>query len=83
MIGRFDNGRTAVANNDQITKGIADAVYPAVYNAVMSAMVNSTQGNNSGYIMNSIEIDGEVIARAVTKGQKSIDRRFNPTPQFG
>ena len=31
-------GKTAVANNDQITQGIAQAVAPAVYNAVVEAM---------------------------------------------
>lgn len=29
LVGRFSNGRTAVANNEQITKGIAQAVYNA------------------------------------------------------
>ena len=37
-------GRTAVANSDQITQGIAQAVAPAVYNAVVSAM--SVSGSN-------------------------------------
>lgn len=83
LAGRFNNGKSVVANNQQITEGIADAVYPAVFNAVMSAMSNSSSGRNPEYIMNSIEIDGEVVARAVTKGQQSIDRRYNPTIQFG
>lgn len=46
LVGRFSNGRTAVANNDQITQGIADAVYPAVYNAVSAAMKNNSGGQN-------------------------------------
>lgn len=83
IAGKFSNGKGVVANNEQITQGIADAVYPAVYNAVMTAMSNSsTGGGNPEYIMNNIEIDGEVIARAVTKGQQRIDRRYNPSPQF-
>ncbi|MCI8514114.1 MAG: hypothetical protein HFI93_05730 [Lachnospiraceae bacterium] len=40
IMGRFDNGQSVVANNRQITQGIADAVYPAVYNAVSAAMRN-------------------------------------------
>ena len=40
LVGKFSNGRTAVANNEQITQGIADAVYPAVYNAVTAAFSN-------------------------------------------
>lgn len=38
LVGQFSNGRTAVANNQQITDGIANAVYPAVYEAVKEAM---------------------------------------------
>jgi hypothetical protein len=30
LVGGFSNGKTAVANNEQITEGIANAVYPAV-----------------------------------------------------
>lgn len=37
MVGTMD-GRTAVANQQEITQGIANAVYPAVYNAVVAAM---------------------------------------------
>lgn len=37
MVGTMD-GRTAVANQQEITTGIANAVYPAVYNAVVAAM---------------------------------------------
>ena len=38
LVGQFSNGKTAVANNQQITDGIANAVYPAVYKAVKEAM---------------------------------------------
>lgn len=41
LVGKFSNGKTAVANNEQITQGIADAIYPAVYNAVSAAMRNN------------------------------------------
>lgn len=36
MVGTMD-GKTAVANNNQITAGIAAAVFPAVYNAMIAA----------------------------------------------
>lgn len=45
MIGTM-GGRTTVANNNQITAGIASAVYPAVYNAVIAALARSG-GNGS------------------------------------
>lgn len=43
MVGTMD-GRTAVANQQEITTGIANAVYPAVYNAVVTAM---SEANNN------------------------------------
>ena len=70
LVGRFANGKTAVANNEQITAGIAQAVY--------SAMMASN-GGSAQYINNTIEVDGVAIARAVTKGQRSLDRRYSPT----
>lgn len=71
MVGRFSNGKTAVANNEQITAGIAQAVY--------SAMLSANSGGGGSYINNTIEIDGVAIARAVTKGQRTLDRRYSPT----
>lgn len=37
LVGQFSNGRTAVANNEQIVDGISDGVY----NAVLAAMDNN------------------------------------------
>lgn len=42
LVGRFANGRTAVANNNQIIQGIQAGVYQAVY----EAMQNSGSNNN-------------------------------------
>ena len=52
MVGRMGN-RNAVANNEQITDGIAKAVGPAVYDAVRNAMNESGERNGGGdvYIM--------------------------------
>lgn len=58
LVGQFSNGRTAVANNDQITTGIAMAVEPAVYRAVKSAMATG----NGGDIV--LQLDGRELARA-------------------
>lgn len=72
LVGTFSNGKTAVANNAQIVEGIQSGVY----SAVMSAMNNSS--SNSEYISNEIIVDGEVIARSITKAQEKRDRRYNP-----
>ena len=72
LVGEFSNGRTAVANNDQITKGIADAVYPAVYNAVVTAMSTSSSNQNV-----NVTLQGDVnkIFRAVQDESRSYTRR--------
>lgn len=72
LVGSFPNGKTAVANNSQIVEGIQNGVY----NAVMSAM--SQQSGNSGYISNEIILDGEVVARSITKAQEKMNRRYSP-----
>ena len=72
MMGKFSNGRNVVANNQQITDGIAKAVYAAMISA------NNGGGGNVP-VYTTIQVDGETIARAVTKGQKSIERRYSPT----
>lgn len=74
LVGRFSNGKTAVANNNQIVDGIA----AGVYNAVSSALASSNANNNGGYIANTIVVDGEVIARTVTKAQQKQQMRFSP-----
>lgn len=55
LVGTFSNGKTAVANNEQITQGI--------YEAVRDAMRDSGSGNIT------IEMDGYNVAKAVTKRQ--------------
>ncbi len=58
LVGQFSDGRTAVANNQQITQGI--------YTAVLQAMKDSG-GNNV-----SIELDGYEVARLITKRQNNF-----------
>ena len=72
LVGKFSNGKTAVANNEQITNGIAQAVYAAMISA------NSGGGSNVP-VETNIYIGEEQIARAVTRGQRKIDRRYSPT----
>ena len=71
MVGKFSNGKNAVANNEQITEGIARAVF--------NAMTSAQSSGSSQYINNTIMVDGDVIARAVTKGQERLNRRYSPT----
>lgn len=59
LVGQFSNGQTAVANNQQITQGI--------YEAVLQAMRES--GGNQDVIIN---LDGNELARVVTKRQNNF-----------
>ena len=72
LVGKFSNGKTAVANNEQIISGIERGVY----SAVSAAMANNNGG--SAYISNEIVVDGEVIARSITKAQEKMNRRYSP-----
>ena len=58
MVGKFSNGKTAVANNEQITQGI--------YQAVLQAMRESG-GNNI-----SVQLDGQEVAKIITKRQNNF-----------
>ena len=73
MIGSFDNGQSVVANNTQIVEGISAGVYSAV-----SSALASSNNSNGGYIANTIVVDGEVIARTVTKAQNKQNMRYSP-----
>lgn len=71
MVGGFTNGKTAVANNEQITKGIAMAVEPAVYRAVKSAMASG----GSGDIV--LKLDGKELARAnVSNNARALSSNY-------
>ena len=73
LIGGFGNGRTAVTNNEQILRSIENGVYNATVRA------NTTSGGNEKYIVTEINVDGERLATAVSRGQSKADRRFNPS----
>ena len=73
LVGRFSNGKTAVANNAQIIDGIANGVYQATVRA------NAQNNGNNKYISNTIVVDGEVIARTVTKAQERQSMRYSPS----
>lgn len=72
LVGKFNNGRTAVANNEQITQGIADAVYPAVYNAVSAAMKNNAGDSNVTF---QVEGDPNGLFKVVRKEADVYFRR--------
>lgn len=63
MVGQI-NGRSAVANNDQIVEAISEGVYAAV-----TAAMRGMDGSGSTQAVN-VYLDGKVIARSVEKAQR-------------
>lgn len=75
MIGTFSNGKTAVANNQQIVEGISTGVY----SAVKAAMGNGNgQNNNSTPIY--VYIGGKQITDYVVKDVNSRTRKVGINP---
>lgn len=71
VVGTFSNGRTAVANNEQITNGIASAVY----GAFMRAFGESGAGQgSSGPREISVNVNGREFYRATFDDFKSVQR---------
>lgn len=78
LVGRMGN-RNAVANNGQITDGIAKAVGPAVYNAVTAA-ISSSGNNQGGDLYLTIELGG---SRYIEKIVKDYNKLKKSDPNFG
>ena len=58
LVGKFSNGKTAVANNDQITKGIEEAAYRGMVRAI-------GQMNTSSEVNVHLQGDAEGVFRLV------------------
>lgn len=78
IAGKFDNGKSVVANNKQITDGIAKAVGPAVYSAVKQAMAEMPkQGSGDVYL------DGKKITDNVVGHINQVSRSRGNSPLWG
>ena len=72
MIGKFSNGKTAVANNDQITQGIKQAVIEGM----SEVFANANIGQQNGNIV--VQIDGQEVFRTT---QRYANQYTNMTGQ--
>lgn len=70
LIGKFSNGRTAVANNEQITEGIRRAVVDGMMQVVMATSDNNRE---SGDV--NLYLDGRVIAQTTYNNLKTMSRQ--------
>jgi hypothetical protein len=72
MVGKFSNGKTAVANNDQITQGIKQAVIEGM----SEVFANANIGQQNGNIV--VQIDGQEVFRTT---QRYANQYTNMTGQ--
>lgn len=70
LVGKFSNGRTAVANNEQIVAGIS----AGVFDAVVAAFAQSGGGSDGNDRPVNIYLDGKLIAQSTTKYQTQFAR---------
>ena len=69
LVGQFSNGRTAVANNDQIIAGIKQGVKEAIYE---SGMAN---GNQYRIVLDGSRLDNNSLARGIFPALKVESKR--------
>lgn len=72
MMGKFDNGKSVVANNKQITTGISEAVAPAVYAATKAAIKEELSNANVGG--GDVYLDGTKVTTAIMNIAKKISK---------
>ena len=73
LVGQFSNGKTAVANNEQIVEGIERGVY----NAMMSALANNDSGGSDRPI--ELVLDGRILAEGLYPYNKAVANRHGGT----
>lgn len=77
LVGKFSNGRTAVANNEQIVSGISNGVANANQN-VVNAIVTMTNNIVSAVLSGSvIEIDGQAVFNTVKSQADNYSKMYN------
>jgi len=82
MAGKFNNGKSVVANNEQISEGFAKSITqtlaPAMYSAVKQAI---SEANNGGGQDIKVYLDGKQIAENNVKYIRQMNRSTGK-PQF-
>ncbi len=77
MVGKFSNGKTAVANNEQITQGIKQAVIEGMM------QVLSVSGNNGGNVNVNVTLEGDAKKMfTVTREEAKNYERRTGRPAF-
>nr|DAF63108.1 MAG TPA: minor tail protein [Siphoviridae sp. ct7yc1] len=80
LVGKFSNGRNVVANNQQITEGIKQAVMEGM----AQVMMNSNAGGNSAPIIENVfKCDSETLYRMTQVGKAKHGQRYIVANEFG
>lgn len=74
IAGEFKNGKSVVANNQQIVEGISAGVYEAVIKAM------GTQGGKEVTINATFELDGSAIGKSVVKYHNGVVTQTGSSP---
>lgn len=80
MVGKFSNGKTAVANNQQITEGIKQAVMEGMAQVMMNY---NAGGNSAPIIENVFKCDSETLYRMTQVGKAKHGQRYIVANEFG
>lgn len=80
LVGKFSNGKNVVANNQQITEGIKQAVMEGM----AQVMMNSNAGENSAPIIENVfKCDSETLYRMTQVGKAKHGQRYIVANEFG
>ena len=80
LVGKFSNGKNVVANNQQITEGIKQAVMEGM----AQVMMNSNAGGNSAPIIENVfKCDSETLYRMTQVGKAKHGQRYIVANEFG
>lgn len=80
MIGKFSNGKNVVANNQQITEGIKQAVMEGMAQVMMNY---NAGGNSAPIIENVFKCDSETLYRMTQVGKAKHGQRYIVANEFG
>lgn len=80
LVGKFSNGKNVVANNQQITEGIKQAVIEGMAQVMMNS---NTGGNSAPIIENVFKCDSETLYRMTQVGKAKHGQRYIVANEFG
>lgn len=80
LVGKFSNGKNVVANNQQITEGIKQAVMEGMAQVMMNY---NAGGNSAPIIENVFKCDSETLYRMTQVGKAKHGQRYIVANEFG